>query len=538
MDVDGPSGAKRTRYDLTQLSTENATADEIIAALDADATANSSDVLDEAGVKRLSNQLEKKATKNRELRIKYADDPQKFLESEMELNTAIQDMYALTAQVELYPLLVKFGTVQLVLQLLSHENADIVAVICNLLQELTDLDAMYENEDAAKDLIDELMQSRIIENVVQALKKLNEEDKDEADAVHNLLSVVENLFEFRPEAVKTSVEEGLFNWLLLRATRKGPFDANRQFASQHLAVILQTSTEAQEKLTEKVDGIDLLLRALAVYKKTDPGTRDESEHMENLFDSLCAALALKANRQIFLENEGVQLLNLILKEKKKQSRSGALKALSFATAPVDGGANCDKFIEIYGLRTLIPMFMRTPQQTKKKDTAPDEHDEHVISVIDALLFQCNDENRERVLQQFAKHGFELVDRAVELFLKYKERVDNFTTRLRRKLRDNDEDMDAEEVYAEQLNNGLFTLQRITLILTEVVTKGDSECKLRAAKLIKMKTRSTLTEKFEPILRDLHGFLDEEAVEQRTRIEKLIENLNTPTEANPSVDNQS
>lgn len=65
------------------------------------------------------------------------------------------------------------------------------------------------------------------------------------------------------------------------------------------------------------------------------------------------------------------------------------------------------------------MFMRTPQPTKKKDTSPDEHDEHVVSVIDALLFQCSNENQERVLQKFAEHEYEKVDRVVELFLKYK-----------------------------------------------------------------------------------------------------------------------
>lgn len=53
---------------------------------------------------------------------------------------------------------------------------------------------MYENEEYAKGLIDELMNQRIIETIVQqGLKRLNEADKDEADAVHNLLSVVENV---------------------------------------------------------------------------------------------------------------------------------------------------------------------------------------------------------------------------------------------------------------------------------------------------------------------------------------------------------
>lgn len=72
------------------MSTANATPDEILAALDQDDSQQQEDVLDETAVKKLVNQLEKKFAKNRELRIKYADEPQKFLDSEMDLNNAIQ----------------------------------------------------------------------------------------------------------------------------------------------------------------------------------------------------------------------------------------------------------------------------------------------------------------------------------------------------------------------------------------------------------------------------------------------------------------
>jgi hypothetical protein len=43
-------------------------------------------------------------------------------------------MHAIAAQLELYPVFVELGAVQLLLQLFGHENADIVAVTCNLLQ--------------------------------------------------------------------------------------------------------------------------------------------------------------------------------------------------------------------------------------------------------------------------------------------------------------------------------------------------------------------------------------------------------------------
>jgi hypothetical protein len=95
--------------------------------------------------------------------------------------------------------------------------------------------------------------------------------------------------------------------------------------------------------------------------------------------------------------------------------------------------------------------------------------------------------------------------------------------MKKKLGENDE-LDPEVLYTEQLNNGLYTLQRLALILAEVVCKGPGDCHLRASKLLKMKVRSTLSEQIEPILRDLHTNLDEEAVQQKARIEKLILNL--------------
>lgn len=48
------------------------------------------EVLDEAGLKRLILLLEKRVLKNQELRIKFPDGPDKFMESEVELHQTIQ----------------------------------------------------------------------------------------------------------------------------------------------------------------------------------------------------------------------------------------------------------------------------------------------------------------------------------------------------------------------------------------------------------------------------------------------------------------
>jgi len=58
--------------------------------------------------------------------------------------------------------------------------------------------------------------------------------------------------------------------------------------------------------------ICLYFQALAAYKRHDPAGPDEFEHMENLFDAICASLMYTPNRQIFLDGEGLQLMNLML----------------------------------------------------------------------------------------------------------------------------------------------------------------------------------------------------------------------------------
>lgn len=66
--------------------------------------------------------------------------------------------------------------------------------------------------------------------------------------------------DFKPEASEACIEQGLFQWVLIRTTKKSTFDANKFFSSQLLHMLLQSSESARKRLTSKVDGIDLLLR--------------------------------------------------------------------------------------------------------------------------------------------------------------------------------------------------------------------------------------------------------------------------------------
>lgn len=40
----------------------------------------------------------------------------------------------------------------------------------------------------------------------------------------------------------------------------------------------------------------------------------------------------------------------------------------------DGKDNCNKFVDILGLRTIFPLFMKTPKKNRKRVLTTEEHE--------------------------------------------------------------------------------------------------------------------------------------------------------------------
>jgi beta-catenin-like protein 1 len=174
-----------------------------------------SESLDEASLKRMILNFEKRVLKNQELRVKFPDAPEKydsypvfflssffmivfilsfrFMESELELHEAIQLMHALATVPELYTVGVEQKLIPTLLGLLSHDNADISVAVVNLLQELTDIDTLNESQDEAAILIDALLDQQICALLVHNLERLNEAQTEESDGVHNTLGIDDHL---------------------------------------------------------------------------------------------------------------------------------------------------------------------------------------------------------------------------------------------------------------------------------------------------------------------------------------------------------
>ena len=83
--------------------------------------------------------------------------------------------------------------------------------------------------------------------------------------MYKILNVFENLFSFMPPLAEQVVSETtLMRWLSTRIGVKG-FDSNTQYASQILAILLQSGREAIMQLAE-MEGMDVLLKVISVSK--------------------------------------------------------------------------------------------------------------------------------------------------------------------------------------------------------------------------------------------------------------------------------
>ncbi|XP_031724612.1 beta-catenin-like protein 1 [Anarrhichthys ocellatus] len=499
--------------------------------MDQDEDEPETEPVDESSVKKMILTFEKRSYKNQELRIKFPDNPEKFMETELDLNDIIQEMHVIATMPDLYHLLVELNAVHSLLGLLSHENTDVAIAVVDLLQELTDIDTLQESEEGAEVLVDALLEGQVVALLVQNMERLDEQVKEEADGIYNTLAITENMSEFRPGLCTEAAQQGLMQWLLKRIKAKMPFDANKLYCSEILAILLQNNDNTRELLGE-MDGIDVLLQQLSVFKRHNPSTAEEQEMMENLFDSLSSCLMLPANRDRFLRGEGLQLMNLMLRE-KKMSRTSAMKVLDHGMIGPEGADNSHKFVDILGLRTIFPLFMKTPKKMKKAAASEKEHEEHVCSIIASMLRNLKSQQRSRLLNKFTENDCEKVDRLMEMHFKYLEAVQQADKRIEGEKHEMvrrgeilDEGIE-DEFYLRRLDAGLFVLQLICYIMVEISNSGISQLQQRVHQILNLRGGSVKVVRH--IMREYaesigDGKSDEFKEAERKRIMDLVENF--------------
>jgi hypothetical protein len=125
--------------------------------------------------------------------------------------------------------------------------------------------------------------------------------------------------------------------------------------------------------------------------------------------------------------------NDLMSREKLLAKTRAIKVLSYAMQTEAGAANCEKFVEVLGLKTFFPAFMgkvssqfhtvwyraKVQGEGKKKKlgaTSSFEDEEHLLGILVSLFTNLESDTppRIRLLAKFVENEYEKVERLLEM----------------------------------------------------------------------------------------------------------------------------
>lgn len=474
---------------------------------------------DVAWLRKTALNFEKRITRNAEQRARFEGEPQRFIQSEAELDAEVKALSILAEHPALYPEFARLGCAASLVGLLAHDNTDVAVDAVEIVGELTDEDVAAD-EAQWRALVDALLDADLLGLLVSNLARLDERNEEvDRAGVYYALGVVENLCSGSGEAARTAervgAHDGLLRWLLRRIQAKeSPVTQNKQYAAEVLAILAQTSAKNRRKLASpipalqegngdsdnNIDAVDILLQLAAAYRKHDPqkGDGNEEEYMQNLFEALTCVVDEPEGKARFVAAEGVELCLIMLRgegnSSNKASRAAALRLLDHATAGPGSAEVCRRLVEAGGLKTAFTLFMKTTKGPTEKKGNGHGHDtqttsstiEHLVAIFASLLRRLPADSAERIrtLAKFVERDYEKTARLVQLRREYATRVATVDEAIR--LEQARAQMTAEqraeradEWFSRRLDAGLFTLQTLDVALAWLVAEdGGAAARIR------------------------------------------------------------
>jgi beta-catenin-like protein 1 len=445
--------------------------------------------LDELGLRKLVLQFLKRLNANRARREKFHNNAEKYAESEQELAEAVQNLHVIITQPELWDKFIELEGFTSVISLLTHENVEVVMEAAHLMHEFTDPDLFAE--ESPDSIVRCMLSNDALHLLTQNLFRLDDDDPQQRQGVQHILGLFENLLELRSALAESFRKTNLFKWLLMRV--KSPaFEPVKLHAVEILAILLQNSVENRTHVATALGGMEALLVSASLYRKQNIEGAEEAEFVENLFDSLCSLVLDEANRDLFREKEGIDLMLRVIKEKKIPRRV-ALKVLDLSLQ--DNAANCKNFVDQLGLKTVFASLMKEAPRRKGFDHEDDTS--FVVSIVVSLLRQLDAKSQraERLYHKFVENNYQKVERYVELHLTFMESVahkDAEIERIKHEVVQRGESItESDEAYflSDRLEAGLFVVQLVDLTLA-CLAGVNPVIKERVRDLLKQRSRNT------------------------------------------------
>lgn len=464
---------------------ENLTAEEIERMLEAAPAAAASDSDVEAWARSASDA----AARNASARASAGGDPMRFVDSEVTLEVALQRLKAVPMRAGAMLALSRAGAPALLARLLSHENSDVAALAAALLLQFTDEDSLNEQdgererrgqeqeehgqgdgdgddplelEDALEKILLQAVEAPgFVDAIAARMRRLlaaaeaggggggsssraatpsaaGGMGSEEADELFQMLAaLLLRAVGAAPGAAVPRVEADARVLAPLAAVlrrERAAFSDAAAAVAELLAEMLGLSEAIGRAFAARHNGVDVLLEALAPYRRRAPATPSEEVYVSDLFLALASLLLDAGARAGFLGAEGFELM-LILARARGFCRTPAMRVIGFALQ--DSPASCDHFVDAGGLSVLFGAFMSSTEEQCAADAAelrkkrarqhaPDDDERllaPVLHALAALVLQVQTESTAaRLMYKFIEGDCEKLRRLVAIHALFAFRV--------------------------------------------------------------------------------------------------------------------
>lgn len=179
------------------------------------------------------------------------------------------------------------------------------------------------------------------------------------------------------------------------------------------------------------EDIGSALYELAKYRGQIVDNEEDLEQAAERFLTANELLLQEGAKHAFLQHKGLELMMILYKQKGQGNlRSFVVKTLDFAMS--NSVPMCNRFIELGGLPVLFSFFMKKDageKKRKKKDVVikksqdeVEEDDFYCLSLITNILICVSGVNFDRSFYKFKENSFEKLERLVELYKYYLQKV--------------------------------------------------------------------------------------------------------------------
>ena len=326
--------------------------------------------------------------KNEELRVKYDNDATKFMESELELHSVIQELHGIASSPSLIPLIInsKFSFIfDNFSSLLLHENSDIASSIVALLLEFTEPDPDNNNNNNNDQDSHVLICTALVDNHLECITGLidnmlrlndtnddydiNSENNDEdtnATCIQSTLSIIENIIDVSsssspsPSPSSSSIasilvhDTKLLEWILNRLRMKTSTDGDDIIKSLAVDVLLLLIQSDIKVATNFHKSCILTTTTTTTTTTTDSGNNNNNNNNNDDNDNDNSSSGNKV--------DGIEvLLEVIHGLRKKETSCLADReyietiflTLSSCLAPIECSANRRRFLQLEGLELMV-----------------------------------------------------------------------------------------------------------------------------------------------------------------------------------------